>query len=85
MEGCELPQASEIAAPALAKTSEGKAAEVECIITGTLAAMGYDIVRVLLSGDYALNFGGGHGQARRFGIRRCAAARKLLRDARIRR
>jgi len=51
VEGCELPQASDIAAPALVKTSEGKAAEVERLIAGTLDAMGFDIVRVLLSGD----------------------------------
>jgi ribosome maturation factor RimP len=51
VEGCELPQASEIAAPVLAKTSEGKAAEVERLIAGTLEAMGYDIVRVMLAGD----------------------------------
>ncbi len=51
MEGHELPQASESAAPVLAKTSEGKAAEVERLIAGTLEAMDYDIVRVLLLGD----------------------------------
>ncbi len=39
-------------APALrSKTSEGKAAEVERLIGPTLTAMGYDIVRVQLSGD----------------------------------
>ena len=39
-------------APALrSKTSEGKAAEVERLIAPTLVAMGYDIVRVQLSGD----------------------------------
>jgi ribosome maturation factor RimP len=34
-----------------AKTSEGKAAQVEGLIGPSLADMGYDIVRVLLSGD----------------------------------
>lgn len=34
-----------------AKTSEGKAAEVERLIAPAVEAMGYDIVRVLLSGD----------------------------------
>lgn len=34
-----------------ALTSEGKAAEVEDLISGPLRAMGYAIVRVLLSGD----------------------------------
>ncbi len=51
MEGCELPQASETAVLALAKTSAGKAADIERLIAGTLEAMGYDIVRVVLSGD----------------------------------
>jgi len=37
--------------PALAKTSEGKAAEVERLIAPSLAEMGYDIVRVQLSGE----------------------------------
>ena len=35
---------------ALAKTSEGKAAEVEQLIAPAVEAMGYDIVRILLSG-----------------------------------
>ena len=34
----------------LAKTSMGKAAEVETLIAPTLASMGYDIVRITLSG-----------------------------------
>ena len=34
----------------LAKTSEGKAAEIERLIAPALMAMGYDIVRVLISG-----------------------------------
>ena len=38
----------------LAKTSEGKAAEVEALIAPALQAMGYDIVRVLLSGGERL-------------------------------
>ena len=36
---------------ALARTSEGKAAEVECLIAPSLVEMGYDIVRVQLSGE----------------------------------
>lgn len=46
-----MPQARESAVPKLAKTSEGKAAEVEGLIAGALDAMGYDIVRVLLAGN----------------------------------
>ena len=46
-----MPQASLQEVPDLAKTSEGRAAEVERLIAPTLADMGYDIVRVLLSGD----------------------------------
>jgi len=38
------------AAKTLAKTSEGKAAEIERLIAPTLEAMGYDIVRVMISG-----------------------------------
>ncbi|GAB4394703.1 MAG: hypothetical protein Tsb0032_22310 [Kiloniellaceae bacterium] len=38
----------------LAKTSEGKAAEVERLIAPAVEAMGYDIVRVLLSGGERL-------------------------------
>jgi ribosome maturation factor RimP len=37
--------------PVLAKTSEGKAAEVEQLIAPSLLDMGYDIVRVQLSGE----------------------------------
>ena len=44
-----MPQADEIVAPP-SKTSEGKAAEVEALIADTLEAMGYEVVRVLLSG-----------------------------------
>jgi len=36
---------------ALAKTSEGKAAEVEGLIAASLSALGFDIVRVQLSGE----------------------------------
>jgi ribosome maturation factor RimP len=39
------------ARPPPAKTSEGKAVEVEKLIAPSLTAMGYDIVRVLLSGS----------------------------------
>ena len=42
---------SEGASALRSKTSEGKAAEVEHLIAPTLASMGYDIVRVQLSGD----------------------------------
>jgi ribosome maturation factor RimP len=35
----------------LAKTSEGKAAEIERLIAPSLEAMGYDIVRVMISGN----------------------------------
>ena len=45
-----MSQALEQASAVLAKTSEGKAAEVEALIAPSLAAMGYDIVRVQLSG-----------------------------------
>lgn len=38
-------------AQAPAKTSQGKAAEVERLIAPSLEAMGYDIVRILLSGS----------------------------------
>ena len=34
----------------LAKTSEGKAAEIDQLIAPSLCAMGYNIVRVLISG-----------------------------------
>ena len=49
-----MPQTSEIAVPVLAKTSEGRAAEIEGLIAGTMESMGYDIVRILLSGDRRL-------------------------------
>ncbi len=49
-----VPQALEPASSGLAKTSEGKAAEVEALIAPALQAMGYDIVRVLLSGGERL-------------------------------
>lgn len=45
-----MSQALERAPARLAKTSEGKAAEVEALIAPALEAMGFDIVRVLLSG-----------------------------------
>lgn len=45
-----MPHAGDSTAPALAKTSEGKAAEVERLIAPSLSAMGYDIVRTVLSG-----------------------------------
>jgi len=56
---CELPriwdltqlaEACEHPAPVFARTSEGRAAEVERLIAPAVVAMGYDIVRVLLSG-----------------------------------
>ncbi len=46
-----MPQASLEGARPLAKTSEGRASEVERLIAPTLADMGYEIVRVQLSGD----------------------------------
>ena len=46
-----MPRASLQEVPDLARTSEGRAAEVERLIAPTLADMGYDIVRVMLSGD----------------------------------
>ena len=46
-----MPHAGDSTAPALAKTSEGKAAEVERLIEPSLTAMGYDIVRIVLSGN----------------------------------
>jgi ribosome maturation factor RimP len=46
----QLAEACEQPAPAFARTSEGRAAEVERLIAPAIAAMGYDIVRVLLSG-----------------------------------
>ena len=46
MTGCEAG-----ALLTLARTSEGKAAEIEALIAPSLEAMGYDIVRVLLSGS----------------------------------
>ena len=47
----ELSKPSGPARLGTALTSEGKAAEVEELIAGPLAGMGYAIVRVLLSGD----------------------------------
>jgi len=49
-----LSQALQRASSGLAKTSEGKAAEVEQLIAPALEAMGYDIVRVQLSGGDSL-------------------------------
>ncbi len=46
----QLAEACEKAAPVLAKTSEGRAADVERSIAPAIEAMGYDIVRVVLSG-----------------------------------
>jgi ribosome maturation factor RimP len=45
-----LAESGATAGPALAKTSEGKAAEVERLIAPAVAGMGYEIVRILLSG-----------------------------------
>jgi ribosome maturation factor RimP len=45
-----LAEACEMLTPAFAKTSEGRAVEVERLIAPAVEAMGYDIVRVLLSG-----------------------------------
>ena len=49
-----MSQALQQAPARLAKTSEGKAAEVEALIAPSLEAMGYDIVRVQLSGGERL-------------------------------
>ena len=46
-----MPQPGTSGESALAKTSEGKAAQVEQLIGPSLGDMGYDIVRVMLSGD----------------------------------
>lgn len=46
-----MPEVSRGAQAALAKTSEGKAAEVEGLIAASLSALGFDIVRVQLSGE----------------------------------
>jgi ribosome maturation factor RimP len=45
-----LTEACEKLVPAFAKTGEGRVAEVERLIAPAVVAMGYDIVRVLLSG-----------------------------------
>ncbi len=52
--GVELAQTCERASTGLARTSEGKAAEVEEIISPAVKAMGYDIVRILLTGNRRL-------------------------------
>lgn len=46
-----MPQASAANQAVPAKTSEGKAAQLEGLISPSLADLGYDIVRVMLSGD----------------------------------
>ena len=46
-----LIQAGHEGPPALAKTSEGKASDIERLVAPSLAEMGYDIVRVLLGGS----------------------------------
>lgn len=46
-----LVEAGAKAGTVLAKTSEGKAAEIERMIAPTIVDMGYDVVRVLLSGN----------------------------------
>ncbi len=51
MESRLVSQASEATRTELSKTSVGKAAEVERLIAGTVESMGFDIVRVMLSGD----------------------------------
>lgn len=45
-----MTQASQSFAPTPSRTSEGRAAQVEQVIAPAIEAMGYDIVRVLLSG-----------------------------------
>jgi ribosome maturation factor RimP len=46
-----LPEASEAAAPAPALSGGGKAAAIERLITPSAEAMGFEIVRVLLTGN----------------------------------
>jgi len=61
--------------PALrSKTSEGKAAEVERLIAPTLDAMGFDIVRVQLSGDRRprLQIMAEHSDGREMNVDDCA-------------
>ena len=45
-----MTEACEKLAPAFTKTGEGRAAEVERLIAPAVVALGYDIVRVLVSG-----------------------------------
>lgn len=45
-----MVEAKDVTAPTLTKTSKGLGAEVERLIGPSLAAMGYDIVRILMSG-----------------------------------
>lgn len=61
--------------PALrSKTSEGKAADVERLIAPTLDAMGFDIVRVQLSGDRRprLQIMAEHSDGREMNVDDCA-------------
>jgi ribosome maturation factor RimP len=51
LETLALVEAGAKTGTVLAKTSEGKAAEIERMIAPTIADMGYDVVRVLLSGN----------------------------------
>lgn len=46
-----MPQASIESKSSSARTSEGRAAEVERLIAASLSDMGYETVRVVLSGD----------------------------------
>lgn len=46
-----MPEASEAVAPAPALSSDGKAAAIERLITPSAEAMGFEIVRVLLTGN----------------------------------
>ncbi len=48
--GGSLPEASEAAAPAPAPSGGGKAEAIERLITPTAEAMGFEIVRVLITG-----------------------------------
>lgn len=46
-----MPKSEAQVAPLQAKTSEGKAAEIESLIAPSLQAMGYEIVRIVISGQ----------------------------------
>ncbi len=67
-------------APPLAKTSEGKAAEVERLVAPAVEAMGYHIVRVLLSGKRRarLQIMAERGDGVDMGVDECAAISRAV-------